>query len=338
MPAAKSKVRIPTAAGAAYRSRVLSLPKPDVILTHESDLDGLVAGVLLQRLAQTMFATPVSLQAWNYQGWKNRSMQERAAWVTDFTFETRLDREGWLVVDHHATNVAPKQAKFVHDLTKSAAQLTYDLCREQGLESPELTRLVHLTNVGDLWLHTDPDFDLACDFANLVKTYGFWHLHDLLEGRIELLLNHPLLEVMAVKRRVEDPIGFEWSRQNVREISKTVGLVQTTIGNTNLIVHQLLARQATPYKVLVTLFPKANRTVVASFRSQNGEALPVAAKLQGGGHANAAGTTLPKSVTDVDTAIGYLRQALNGRFDTGTTGAPAQGASAFNTPFAGLKL
>jgi hypothetical protein len=86
---------------------VLSLPKPDVVLTHESDLDGLVAGVLLQRLARTMFATPVSLQAWNYQGWKNRSMQERAAWVTDFTFETRLDREGWLVVDHHATNVVP---------------------------------------------------------------------------------------------------------------------------------------------------------------------------------------------------------------------------------------
>lgn len=317
---------------------MLSLPQPDVVLTHESDLDGLVAGVLLQRLARAMFAAPVPLQAWNYQGWKNRSMQERAAWVTDFTFESRLDREGWLVVDHHATTAVARQVKLVHDLTRSASQLVYDLCREQGLESPELTRLVHLTNVGDLWIHTDPEFDLACDYANLVKTYGFWHLHDLIAGKIESLLDHPLLEVMSVKRRVEDPIGFEWSRQNVRELSKTVGLVHTSVGNTNLIVHQLLARQATPYTVLVTLFPKANRTVVASFRSQNGEALPVAAKLQGGGHANAAGTTLPKSVTDVDTAIGYLRQALNGRFDTGAGGTGGPGHSGLNTPFAGLKL
>jgi hypothetical protein len=30
---------------------ISSLPRPDVIITHESDLDGLVAGVLLQRLA-----------------------------------------------------------------------------------------------------------------------------------------------------------------------------------------------------------------------------------------------------------------------------------------------
>ena len=323
---------------------MLSLPQPEVVLTHESDLDGLVAGVLLQRLARAMFATPVSLQAWNYQGWKNRSMQERSAWVTDFTFEGRLDREGWLVVDHHATQTVPRHAKLVHDLTRSAAQLVYDLCKEQGIQSSELDRLVHLTNVGDLWIHTDPDFDLACDYANLVKTYGFWHLHDLVEGRIESLLNHPLLEVMSVKRRVEDPIGFEWSRKNVQELSKTVGLVHTAVGNTNLIVHQLLSKQATPYKVLVTLFPKSNRTVVASFRSQNGEALPVAARLQGGGHANAAGTTLPKSVTDTETAIGYLRQALNQRFDTSSGGSGSGSGSnsgtggGFNNPFAGLKL
>jgi len=30
------------------------LPHPDVIITHESDLDGPVAGVLLRRLAKTV--------------------------------------------------------------------------------------------------------------------------------------------------------------------------------------------------------------------------------------------------------------------------------------------
>jgi nanoRNase/pAp phosphatase (c-di-AMP/oligoRNAs hydrolase) len=68
---------------------------------------------------------------------------------------------------------------------------------------------------------------------------------------------------------------------------------------------------------------------VVSFRSLNGEALPVAAKLQGGGHPNAAGTTLPKSVQDVESAVVYLRQVL----------APATtGAAEFNNPFAALKL
>ena len=308
---------------------MLSLPKPEVILTHESDLDGLVAGLLLQRLARVLFAENTPLQAWNYQGWKNRNFQERIAWVADFSFEPRLDRAQWLVVDHHTTSTPARQAKLVHDLGKSAALLCYDLCREQGISSPELDRLVHLTNVGDLWLQHDPDFEAACDYANLVKTYGFWNLHAIIEGKAERILDHPLLEVMTTKRRIEDPIGYEWSRAHLEEVNHDVGVVKTTVGNTNLIVHQLLERKATHYKVLVTLFLKSNRTIVASFRSQNGEALPVAAKLQGGGHANAAGTTLPKSVTDPESAVVYLRQVLGGRGETG---------GGFNSPFAALKL
>ena len=37
---------------------MISLPQPDVILTHESDLDGLVAGVLLRRLARKRGLNP----------------------------------------------------------------------------------------------------------------------------------------------------------------------------------------------------------------------------------------------------------------------------------------
>lgn len=77
-----------------------------------------------------------------------------------------------------------------------------------------------------------------------------------------------------------------------------------TLGDTNLIVHQLLDRGATPFRVLVTLFPKANRTMVASFRSLNGEALAVASRLRIRGHPNANGTALPRSVTDPDSAKG----------------------------------
>jgi oligoribonuclease NrnB/cAMP/cGMP phosphodiesterase (DHH superfamily) len=289
--------------------------KPEVIITHESDLDGLLAGVLLQRLAKKLFDTDVPLEAYHYNQWKQRELREKAAWVADFTFEPRLDKSEWMIVDHHVTESAPKNALLIHDVNKSAALLCYELCKEHGLASPPLDRLVHLNNVADLFLENDPDFVLAGDFANLVKVYQFWNLHVLIGGQIEKLLDHPLLEVMAMKRRIEDPLGFEWSKHNITEISPTVGYVDTVVGNNNLVVHQLLEEQAVKYPVLVTLFRRGN-LVFASFRSRNGEALKVAEKFQGGGHANAAGALLPKSIRYIPDAVEYLKQVLNPKRDT----------------------
>jgi hypothetical protein len=288
-----------------------ALPKPDVILTHESDLDGFIAGLLLQRLARHLFNTEPRLEAYNYNGWKMREMREKSAWVCDFSFEPRLDKPEWLIIDHHANEARPKSAVMIHDLTKSAGLLCYELCRERGLASPALDRLVHLSNVADLFLEEDPDFVAANDYANLVKSYQFWNLHAVIGGRLERLLDHPLLEVMAVKRRIEDPIGLEWSRRNIAQISPAVGYVETVVGNNNAIVHQLLEPGAAPYPVLLTLFRKANNAVVVSFRSRNGEALKVAEKFQGGGHANACGATLPRSVKSIPDALDYLRVHLN---------------------------
>lgn len=290
---------------------MVSLPKPHVIFTHESDLDGLISGVLLQRLARTLFDLDVPIEAHHYHTWRQREPRETSAWVCDLSFEARLDRSNWLVVDHHATEVTPKKAQLIHDLTKSASLLCYELCKDHGLASDELDRLVHLSNVGDLFLEADPDFVLANDYANLVKVYGFWSLHALIGGHIESLLNHPLLEVMQVKRRIEDPLGLEWSKRNVQALSASVGYVDTVVGNNNLIVHQLLEQKVTPYAVLLTLFRRANGVVIASLRSRNGEALKLAEKLQGGGHANAAGATMPKSVRTIGEALIYLRQVLN---------------------------
>lgn len=294
---------------------MMPLPKPDVILTHESDLDGLLAGCLLQMLARKLFGTAARLEAYHYNYWKQRELRERAAWVTDFTFEPRLDREDWVVIDHHVTEFTPKKCRLIHDLNQSAASLCYGLCKEQGIQSPALDRLVHLNNVSDLFLEEDPEFEIATDYANLVKSYQFWNLHSLLEGEIERLLDHPLLEVMAVRRRVENPLGFEWSKGNVKEICPTVGFVDTVVGNNNLIVHKLLEQRATKFPVLVTLFKRGN-SVFASFRSRNGEAIKTAEKFQGGGHANAAGAMLPKSVRNIPDGIEFLRQMLNVRKET----------------------
>jgi oligoribonuclease NrnB/cAMP/cGMP phosphodiesterase (DHH superfamily) len=286
------------------------LPKPDVIMTHESDLDGLVAGVLLQRLARKLFGTEIRLEAFHYNNWKQRELRERSAWVTDLNFEARLDKPDWVIIDHHATEAPAKNALLIHDLGKSAGLLCYELCQEHGLGSPQLDRLAHLNNVADLFLDEDPDFELASDYASLVKVYQFWNLHSLIEGEIERLLDHPLLEVMAVKRRIENPLGLAWSGQNVTELSPTVGYVDTVIGNTNLIVHDLLERKVTPYPVLVTLFRRTNGAIIASLRSKNGEALKAAEKLQGGGHANASGATLPRAIKTIPDAIAYLREVF----------------------------
>ena len=56
------------------------LARPEVILTHESDLDGFVSGFLLQRLARQIFGVDVEVQAYHYQGWKQRVLRESAAW------------------------------------------------------------------------------------------------------------------------------------------------------------------------------------------------------------------------------------------------------------------
>jgi oligoribonuclease NrnB/cAMP/cGMP phosphodiesterase (DHH superfamily) len=247
------------------------------------------------------------LQAYHYHSWRQRTLKERAAWVCDLSFEPRLDKLGWVVIDHHPTECQPKNALLVHDLNKSAGLLCYELCQEHEVQSPILDRLVHLNNVADLFLEDDPDFIVAGDYANLVKTYQFWNLHVLIGGDLEKLFDHPLLEVMAVKRRIENPLGFAWSKDNVVEIVQPSDLWIRS-GNNNLIVHQL--GTASHYaSVLLTLFRKAGGRL-SSYGGRNGEALRIAEQLQGGGHPNACGATLPRRFKYLE-AIDYLRKVLN---------------------------
>ena len=72
---------IPARAGLNFHlslAVMTDLSKPEVIITHESDLDGLLAGVLLQRLAKKLFGATVPLEAYHYNQWKQRDLRERA--------------------------------------------------------------------------------------------------------------------------------------------------------------------------------------------------------------------------------------------------------------------
>ena len=86
---------------------MFDLSRPEVILTHESDLDGLVSGVLLQRLARKLFNADVPLEAYHYHTWKQREPRETAAWVADLSFEGRLDKPNWVVVDQSPAAGSP---------------------------------------------------------------------------------------------------------------------------------------------------------------------------------------------------------------------------------------
>lgn len=287
------------------------LPEPEIIFTHESDLDGFVAGLLLKRLAKKVFDKDVPLKAYHYGAWENFEIRHKQAWISDLTFEERFDREGWLIVDHHQYTHQRKNATLVHDPEKSAGLLAYELCKENGIESPALDKLVHLNNLADLFVKDQGDFDLATDYASIIKVYGFWSIYSILEGDLEKLLDHSLLKVVSMKREVENPIGFEWSSKNVTELTPDVALVKTTIGNVNLIIDRMLEEKVTPHPVLLTLNKRNNVPMTASLRSRNGEALEFARRLQGGGHPNACGASLPKIIHHVSDAMDYLKNALN---------------------------
>jgi len=296
------------------------LPKPDVIITHESDLDGFVSGHLLQRLARKLFDADVPLQAWNYNNWERRPLREKSAWVSDLNFAARMDRENWLIVDHHATEVEPRNCRLIHDTTKSASLLCYELCKEHGLGNETLDRLVHFTNVGDLFLTDDPEFTTAIDYGSLVKQYYFWNLHQLVGDDLESLVDHPLLQVVSTRREVENPLGFAHAKANLERLTDSIGLVDAPVGDSNTILHQLLADDDVPYPVLATLATRF-RAVSISLRSENGEALPVAKQLQGGGHPNASGATLPNTVQRMPDAIVYLKKVLNPEVKEGELGS-----------------
>lgn len=286
------------------------LQKPQIILTHESDLDGLVSGCLLKRLAQHLFGEDVPLAAYHLAPWQSRQMLEHVAWVSDLSMEARLDREGWLVVDHHPAKHQPTKARYHFDSQQCAASLAYQLLQEHGLGNPQLDVLVHLTRVADLFLESDADFERACDHAELVKAYHFHPLMKLLEGKLEDLLDHPLLEVIQVKRRVEDPMGLEWALRHTQPVAPGVTHVELCLGNQNLIMNQLLKDPAMEDQVLLSIGRRAPNQYGVSLRSRNGKAGEVAGRLMGGGHPNAAGATLPKSVKSFQAGMDYITQQL----------------------------
>lgn len=290
---------------------MLELSQPEAIFTHESDLDGFVSGCILQRLAKSLFNISVPLQPLSSNPWSRIRHFPKKAWVSDLAFVPKMDRRGWLFVDHHITDQKPRLARFIHDPNRCATKLCYDLFTEHYDGNDSLERLVHLTNIADLHLSDHADFVIASDYARLLKTYHFRALYQLIDSNIESLIDHPLLQMMQLKRQLEDPIGLNWSKNHITALSSEIAYVAITIGDSNFIVHKLLKDPNTPFKTFLTFFKKTGSPIAVSIRSQNGEALTLAKRLKGGGHFNAAGASLPRSVKTFEGAVAYLKTLLS---------------------------
>ena len=76
--------------------------------------------------------------------------------------------------------------------------------------------------------------------------------------------------------------------------------------------HQDLKTQISEGRFREDLYYRLAEIVVniPPLRSRNGEALELAERLQGGGHPNASGAALPRSIHSTQDAIAYLRQVL----------------------------
>lgn len=284
--------------------------KPEVIFTHDGDLDGFVSGLLLKELVEKLFGEGVPLEPVTIQGWRTRKNSERVAWASDLTPNMKNDIEGWVIIDHHPIRYQPERALLIHDINRCSSAIVYEICKQHGIYSEAYERLVHLSNVADLFLVDDPSFHEALDYSALVKTYQFRNLYRLTDGRLERILGHPFVKVMATKRVVEDPIGLEWSRNHIIPVTEQLAYVEIIVGNPNVILHTLLDDPTVPYPILMTLWVRSSAGIIASFRSRQGEALKLAEMLQGGGHPNAAAATLPVSVRSVQEAIEYIRNII----------------------------
>ena len=70
-----------------------------------------------------------------------------------------------------------------------------------------------------MYLTDDPDFTEAIDYGSLIKQYLFWNMAKLIDGNLEGLIDHPLLKVIKTRREIENPLGFDYAKSSLTEIS-----------------------------------------------------------------------------------------------------------------------
>lgn len=211
-------------------------------------------------------------------------------------------------IDHHPTNAYFGDLNLVDTAMPSTCQIVYRLAGALGLDiTPELATCLLAGLVGDTQGFRIP----ATDQRALLTAAALMEAGaDLWQVNRAVFSNRPLGHLVLWGQALSGVViedGLVWASIPLAA-TRAAGLPE---GEDAGLVNFLLATQGT--RAAAVLNERSDGTVDVSLRSLPGvDVAAVAAAFEGGGHRQAAGCTVPGTLTDVaDRILARLRQAVD---------------------------
>lgn len=306
---------------------------PSRIYSHEADLDGFVSGNILYHISKYLFGESPKIKYINYDRLNNISADENEIiWVSDLNYNKSMDDKinGLMfIIDHHKWEPDPidctpdhpfcDKIYYIHDTTKSASLLCFELLKEIVNNSDDnsnkeyyqkyiedIKNLVIQTNIGDIFKYNSTDEliearSYARYFNDVIKPY-LYCAETILNCKKEDLLpsfyksykktkyyNKYKAELNQLLLLYEDELN---KKQN--EIHPGIYNIQYIKGDHSMIFNILLEKYKN-IKAIITEIKNPNTYKWSlSIRSKdNKTAYHIASKyFNGGGHPNASGAVL----------------------------------------------
>lgn len=269
--------------------------EPTVIYTHRDDLDGLLSGMLAQRLAFAIFGKSIPVRAISY-GDIQLVDAKNPAWFTDLCPEreelTTNPENSFF--DHHHWDEMPTGPSYIEDSEeKSAAGVVASVLESIAPQFMRgLTPVIDMVQAGDLHKIDDEQYGTARDLQYLFNLLGFdamWYRFAMDPGA---LLTAPELPTLRERRTRDDLEGWNQCHESLKKTSWG-GVVTFTVGDWVTVMDRV-SRELLGGKTVARLARKDDGFEVRVL-STDGSALKVAEALGGGGHPNAGGAMIPFS-------------------------------------------
>lgn len=279
--------------------------EPVVIYTHREDMDGLLSGILAQRLAYAKYGKVIPVAGLTYDDIRLVD-PKNTAWFCDLSLDgTKLSENVYnTFFDHHNWKNPPAGTGFIEkDNEKSAAGVVATVLNAEDHKMMDgLFELVLTVQAGDLHKIDDVRYETARDLQYLLEQVGFEAMWNSFADHPEKMLESPMLPAMRERRDLEDEEGFLQAKES---LIKTVwgGIVQFKIGDWTDILNRI-STEVLDNKTCAYISKVADGFEVR-FISENGSAIKIATKLGGGGHPDASGAIL--NVVGYDDVVKFLQ-------------------------------
>jgi SPP1 gp7 family putative phage head morphogenesis protein len=280
-----------------------SLKEPVAIYCHVDDMDGLLGGVSMQRLAWVIFGKVVPVIPMTYGNSKLINPKD-PCWTIDLDLHNHAiaDNPDCFIVDHHIWEDVPAGSYWIDGTeTMSAAGMACRLFNEAiesgcgvmtNVRGMMISKNLYETvEVGDCWKDADPRFELSRDIQYFMTTIGFDAMWVRFANNIENILIAPELPYMHEKRVKDEMEQVANARQHLIPVSWG-SIVDSPAGS---FVATIIAKETNKP---VAYIKASGVGSCVCFKSSNGEAIKLSKSLGGGGHANSAGAYIdaPKAV------------------------------------------